>query len=294
MSIPVGFPMVNLGNLYIDGLAISPGATNILVDLGAGAARDSTNQDDIVLLAPVVINSAFVGPNGIDTGVLAVTTTYYVYVIGSSLSANPEIDIETQVSTMAAGSNILNGIVISEGIVAQPPSTVNNNPQPAGLLSLSPTLPNLPEGYDMFRLLGSVSTDGAAHIIPFNQIGGNGNNALFMYATPVNVLTAGVSAVFAPIVLTAAVPASAGGTSGFVQVYLDVLLTPTAAGNSVSFRPTGSASVNGQVTVSGDVAGVVAERQVVATASVIAGVVSIDYKVTGSVTVNVVGYVNQA
>lgn len=290
MAIPVGTPMVNLGNLYIDGLVVSPGATNLLVNLGAGAARDSTNTNDIVLTDAVVINTAAHGANGLDTGVLAINSTYYVYVIGSSLSAEePTVHTPTQVSTMADGTIILNGTVVAEGEVDQPDSNVSNNPQPAGILSLSAVQPTLPVGYDEFRRLGSVRTDGAGVILPFAQ----GPNSLVTYNTPIQVLNAGASAAFAPIVLTSAVPAAAAGGSGFVQVLLDVILTPTAPGNTVAFRPTGSASASGNVIFSGPVAAVATETQLTVLASVIAGVVSIDYKVTGTVTVNVVGYINQ-
>jgi len=290
-NIVVGFPMVNAGNLYVNGLGISPGTTNLLVNMAAGAARDATNQDDIVLLSPVIINSAVNGANGLDTGTLAVSSTYYVYVIGDSLAANPETNIATQVSAaVGLGGTNLNGISIAEVVGTTPPSSVNNNYQPAGLLSLSSTSPTLPVGYDMFRLVGTVVTDGAAHILPFNSAG---SSRLFTYATPIAVLTGGTSATFAAINLTSAVPASAGNSSGFIQVILDVLLTPTGAGNTVAFRPTGSTSATGNVIVSGGVAGVVQETQVTVMASVIAGVVSIDYKVTGSVTVNVVGFINQ-
>jgi hypothetical protein len=263
------------------------------VNIAAGAARDSTNQDDIVLLAPVVVNSAVVGVNGLDTGVLAASTTYYLYIIGDSLAQNPDIDIDKQFSTMAAGSVILNGTVITEGQVTQPTWNVNNNFQPAGLLSLSPTAPNLPLGYDMFRLIGTTITTAGTVFTPFTSLSADTASRLMMYSTPVAALTAGTSATFAAINLTAEVPASAANGTGFVQVLLDVLLTPTAAGNTVAFRPTGSTSTTGNVIMSGDVAAVVHEDQLTVMASVIAGVVSIDYKVTGAVTVNVVGFVNQ-
>ena len=293
MAIPVGTPMVNLGNLYIDGLVFVPGSTTSLINVGIGAARDSTNTDDIVLLSPLVLNIARVGANGLDTGTIAINTAYYLYIIGSSLSQDPVIDIETQVSILTSDSVILNGTVVVEGIVPQPDSSIQNNYPVAVILSLSPVAPLLPFGYDMFRRLGSVSTDGAGVIVPFLSSPGQGSN-LITYATPVTELTAGASAVFAPIDITSSVPAAAANGTGFVQVYLDVILTPTAPGDTVAFRPTGSGSASGNVILSGPVAGVATEAQMFVTASVIAGVVSIDYKVTGTVTVKVIGYINQA
>ena len=107
-NVVVGFPMVNAGSLYINGLGISPGTTNVLVNVAAGAARDSTNQDDIVFGSSVIINSAVNGANGLDTGsaTLANNTFYYVFAIGSSLSSGQEISNIQAVSTMASGTTI--------------------------------------------------------------------------------------------------------------------------------------------------------------------------------------------
>jgi hypothetical protein len=293
-NIVVGYPMRNSGNLYINGLEIAPGTTNLLVDLGAGIARDISNQDDIYLPAPVVINTATTGVNGLDTGALAEATFYYVYVIGCSLAANPEILTPTQVSTMASGSTILNGTVISEGTVPQPTWSVTNNYQPAGLISLSSSAPTLPEGYDMYRRVGTIRTAaGAATILPFWQAGGDNSARWMYYDAGIPVLTAGVSATYVAVSLAGAVPAIASNINAIDNVMLDVLLTPTAAGNTVNFRPTGSSSTNGNAIMSGDVAAVVHEDSIQAIAAITTGgALSVDYKVVGAVTVNVMGYVD--
>lgn len=291
MTLPVGFPLSNAGLKYINGLGISTGATNLLVNMAAGAARDSTNQDDIVLPSAVVINSAANGANGLDTGTLAASTFYYVYVIGSSLSANPETNVETQVSTI--GGTTLNGIVLTETVVATPASTVANNPQPAGLLSLSATAPTLPTGYDMFRRVGAVLTDGASHILAFWQSISDSQSARTMYYdVGVQVLNAGASAAYAAVDLHTAVPAIAA-SNNLTNVIFDVIVTPTGAGNHANFRPTGSASVNGVAIMSGDAAGVAHEDSIVVPAAIAANVLSIDYKVVGTVTLNVAGYIDQ-
>lgn len=276
-NIVVGNPIAFAPNLYIDGLGISPGATTLLLTVGTGAARDSTNQDDIIVSTALTINGAANGANGLDTGALAANTFYYVYVIGSSLSANPEIDIDKQVSTLANGSIILNGTVVAEGQVTQPTWTVQNNPQPAGLISLSATDPVLPAGYDMFRRIGSVLTSAGSVFLPFYQEAGVNGYRRVWYDTPVDILAAAAAAAFTTQSLAAAVPATAlGGTS--TEVNLQVALVPNAAGDFAAFRPTGSASATGNALVSGDVAAVEHLDQITVQAALAAGVASIQWK----------------
>ena len=255
-NIVVGYPMNKAGNLYINGLALSYLSTaDIFVT--AGAARDNTDQCDIVI--PAAGQTAIItngGLNGLDTGTVADSTLYYVFVVGSSLAANPDINIQTQVSTLASGSSVLNGTVISEGTVTPPTWSVNNNYQPGVLFSLSPTAPTLPEGYDMFRRIGAVLTDGSAYILEFWQ-GPAWNDASrwMWYDAPVSVLSATPEAAFTSLALTAAVPPAAVQypTVG-TMVKLQVDLDPAVAADFVAFRPTGSTNAGGQVKVSGAVA----------------------------------------
>jgi len=254
-NIVVGFPMVNAGALYVNGLhLVYIGNTSITVN--AGAARDITNQDDIVLAADTTLSIASNGVNALDTGTVAASTFYYVYAIGSSLAANPEINNITQVSTLASGTTVLNGIVVAEGTVAQPTWSVNNNYQPATLFSLSNNAPTLPEGYDMFRRIGAVLTDGSSHILSFWQdFAGNGTNRKMWYDAPISVLAASASATFVAQALNVAVPSiSAGISSTEVQFQADLL--PNAAANFVEIRPTGSTAAAGNVKMSGSVAAV--------------------------------------
>lgn len=278
-NVVVGFPMVNAGSLYINGLGISPGTTNVLVNVAAGAARDSTNQDDIVFGSSVIINSAVNGANGLDTGsaTLANNTFYYVFAIGSSLSSGQEISNIQAVSTMASGTTILNGTVIAEGTITQPSATVSNNPQPAGLLSLSATAPTLPLGYDMFRRIGAVLTDGAGHILPFWQDNGaNGSGRKMWYDAPISVLAATAAAAFTAQSLAVAVPAVAGASAN-TDVQLQADLLPNAPANFVEIRPTGSTAAAGNVKMSGPVAAVHEFGQLSAVAATSAGAMSIDW-----------------
>lgn len=114
-------PIVNAGLLYANGLGLSF-TTTTTITVAAGAARDSTNVNDIVIGAPLVINVRNNGALGLDTGVLAPNTFYGVYAIGSSINTN---DMSV-------------------------------------LISANLTTPLLPLNYDMFRRIGCVKSDGTA------------------------------------------------------------------------------------------------------------------------------------
>lgn len=287
MATVIGKPMVNAGILYINGLGVSY-LSGTTLSVAVGAARNSTNQNDIINDSVLTINAATNGANGLDSGSLANNTTYYVYIIGDSLGHQPVTDIITQVSTMAPGTTIVRGTVVAEGVVAQPPSTINNHPGTAALLSTSATAPVLPVGYDMFRRIGTVLTNGAAAILPFVTQPVGFNQIEITFATPIQVLNAGAAAVFTAVDLTPPIPAMV------TNVMLDSIFTPTAAGDTFALRPTGSTSAGGTVIGSGSVAGVAVQSLVTVQSGVALGNASIDYLVdTGALTLNVMGYVDQ-
>ncbi len=76
---------INLTYLDVNGLQLS-WASNTTLGVTTGRSRDSSNTMDIVLSAPIVINAATTGANGLDTGSLAATTWYNVFVVGDSLA----------------------------------------------------------------------------------------------------------------------------------------------------------------------------------------------------------------
>jgi len=123
-------PIVNAGVKYVNGLELTKTAAKI-ISIGAGAARNSTDLNDIVLDALVSINGATVGAGGVDVAALVASSFYAVYIVGDS--------------TKYAATT--------------------------GLLSLSGTTPNLPGNYDMYRRIGWVLTDGSANILQFWQYG---------------------------------------------------------------------------------------------------------------------------
>lgn len=290
MTTPVGFPMVNAGSLYVNGLQMAWG-TNTTITVNAGAARDASNQDDIILPSSVTVNAAVNGINGLDTGSLAASTFYAVYLVGSSLSANPELNIATQATTNGSGSSVLNGIVVSTGAGFTPTYSVANNPQPGVMLSTSLTAPTYPAGYDMCRRIGFVLTDGSSHILPFWQVG-NGASRIMYYDALISVLSGGTSATFAAVDLSSAVPVTVA--RGYqAEVIFDAIVTPTGAGDKAAFRPTGSSSTNGLAIMSGDAAGVAHEDTIQLPAAIASSVLKVDYKVTGSLSLKVAGYFDQ-
>lgn len=76
---------------FANGLVLSNDATtpNTLLDVAAGLILDSTQTYQLALTAPAVINSAINGLNGLDTGAIAASTVYYVYLVGDPVDLSP-------------------------------------------------------------------------------------------------------------------------------------------------------------------------------------------------------------
>jgi hypothetical protein len=262
-----------LPRLYIQGLQLSAatptGATVIAVS--PGAARDSTNSIDMVVglqnyfgidnpavvfdgyQAGLFINSAVNGANGLDTGTIAASTQYAVYLIGDS----------------------------------------RNYKNTAAVLSLtSNTAPLLPSGYDSYRLIGFWATDGSSHFVYATVKPQNISSGLLTYfnSPGVAVLTGGTATSFTAIDLTtnSAIPTT---TLQNIIVTFLVTFTPAAVGDTVQFRPTGSSATGGLPTITGLVAGFAQTQYIQVIAGVGSSKPEIDYKVTSgsdAVTVAVV------
>jgi hypothetical protein len=175
-------PIVNLPFLYINGAQISNDATtpNTVLDIAAGQMRDSSNTYDMNLgnfngqvngSAPenvvTLLNAAVVGFNGIDTGALAASKVYHVYVISDPVSGNPS------------------GTLLS--------------------LATSVVGPLMPFGYSAYRHIGWAVTDSSSHfLLGYNA--GNDNARLFMYDAPISVGTTASSSSYATVDLTKFVP----------------------------------------------------------------------------------------
>lgn len=202
--------LYNAPNLYINGLGISF-LTSTTFQVASGATRNSTNVNDIILPANVVVNTAIQGINGLDQGTIAATTIYSVYAIGDSSQ---------------------------------------NNTAGAVLSLASSSAPLLPFGYDMYRLIGHLRTDGSGNLLPGVQTG-SGSTRIWTFDSRIQVVNAGSSTSYASINCSTVVPADTVG-----RIYLMVQYTPNAAGNTVNIRRNGSADANGSTILSGVVASV--------------------------------------
>jgi hypothetical protein len=254
MSIP-NSQVVNAGLLYANGLQLSAqiafGAmTPKQITVQLGAARDSTNTNDIILGAtsatpdepttpatPIVINGANVGANGVDVAAIVLSSLYAVYIIGDSTDYNPV----------------------------------------AGLLSLSSTKPNLPGGYDMFRRIGWVLTDGSANILQFWQYGSD-ETRTYYYDVGISVLSAGASGTFAAVNLSTAVPPIN------TEVLLNYTFTGTATTDIAEILPYSSVATSGIIQISGGVTTAQVGMVWVPCQLTAGGVPEILYKVTGTAT----------
>ncbi len=158
-------PIVNAGLKYINGLNLTLTSDEI-VAIAAGACRDSTNTNDIVVDSALAVSNIISGAGGLDTGTVANDTFYAVFVIGDSTKYN----------------------------------------DPVGLLSTSATAPTLPFGYDMFRRVGWVKTDATADFLEFRQRGASNDRWMWYDVAIATDITAGNSATFAAVDLSGGLP----------------------------------------------------------------------------------------
>ncbi len=247
--------------LYIQGLKLSvatPTAGTVIA-VSPGAARDSTNSIDMVVglqnyfgidnptelyqgfQRGLFINSAVNGANGLDTGAIAASTQYAVYLIGDSRNYN----------------------------------------NTAAVLSLtSNTAPLLPLGYDSYRLIGFWATNSSSQFVYSSNKPQNISGLLTYFNSPgVSVLAGGTATSFTAIDLTtnSAIPTT---TLQNVIVTFLVTFTPAAVGDTVQFRPTGSSATGGLPTITGAVAGIAQSQYIQVIAGVGSSKPEIDYKVS--------------
>jgi hypothetical protein len=190
-------PIVNDGLLYVNGLQIiNTGNAVKTLFLTQGAARDSKNINDITLPSSITINGSLVGSNGVDLASLIPNTIYAIYVIADSTSKQ----------------------------------------QTAGLFSLSSSSPFLPFGYDMFRRVGWILTDGSANIMNFVQSGIN-ESRTYYYESAQTVLVEGTANVYTLIDLSSVLPpVTQTAFSTINEVYLNLLYTQSSPTHFVQFH----------------------------------------------------------
>lgn len=174
-------PIYQSSYLNANGGVISNDATspNTVLDISAGMFRDSTNTYDLVIgnflglnpgLTPNTtsfINSAILGPGGIDVGTVAASSVYNIYVI---------LDLTTYISSCIMS-------------LAAP--------------SVGPTMPY---NYGAYRLIGHVTTNSSAHFL-LGYWSGINTSRLFMYDQVQLTLSAGNATSATPFSLAALVPA---------------------------------------------------------------------------------------
>lgn len=176
--------IVNEGLLYLLGLGITNDATtpHSILDISAGQCRDSTNEIDITLgnylganpnqtaNTVTLINSAVNGVNGLDTGTIAASTMYQIFVIADPTGFKPTACIITT-ATAATG-------------------------------------PLLPTGYGVFRYLGSILTDSSGYFLLTYYTAGSNGARYAQYDVPVTVTVtgSGTSATYSALDLSVAVP----------------------------------------------------------------------------------------
>jgi len=98
-------------NLYVDNLAITR-TGNTTLTIGTGACRDPDNTQDINVAATITIDASVNGVNGLDTGSLANSTWYRVFLIADPQGFNPVKGLVSTSATpvMPAGYGLLKRI----------------------------------------------------------------------------------------------------------------------------------------------------------------------------------------
>lgn len=154
---------------YINGLGLSNDATtpHTLLDVAPGSCLDVTGSYQLTLSNSVVINSAFNGLNGLDTGTIAASSVYAVYAVWDPITQN------------VAGA----------------------------MISLSLTAPHMPYGYSAYLLIGYVVTDSSSYFLKGYWSAGNGSLRTFTYdAVQASAVTAGAATTYTNVNLITLVP----------------------------------------------------------------------------------------
>lgn len=155
---------------YINGLSISndPTTPNTILNVGPGVTIDSSETFQMINKNTLLVNSAFNGLNGLDSGTFTAAKVYAVYLVSDPVTLQPT----------------------------------------AAMLSLSYSGPLMPFGYSAFKLIGFATTaSGSAVFLKGYWTAGNSGYRLFMYDAPyATAITAGASTTYAPVNLISSVP----------------------------------------------------------------------------------------
>ncbi len=161
-------PVEQLPFLYIQGLNVSV-ASNTVIAIAPGQCRDKNDAIDMPYsapLAPLYLNSAVVGAGGLDTGTLALSSNYNIWLIGDSSNKLP-----------------FSGVISLQSNVA----------------------PLLPYGYDSSRLIGMVSTNSSTHFTAASVLNAVNYKGFFL-SPSVSVLSGGNATSFTAIDMSTPIP----------------------------------------------------------------------------------------
>lgn len=235
--------------LYINGLEVTNDSTtpNNIINVASGQCRDSTDTYVITNTASVNVTKTTSGLAGLDTGTIAASTLYAVYIVG---------DAVTGLTTGA-------------------------------MISTNMTTPLLPYGYNVFRKIGYVRTDGSSNFLK-GYWSGNNNSRLFMYDAPIATsITAGAATSYTALTLATFVPAIQN-----TPVWIAFDMTPAAASRIMSLHPFGA--TGDAVSITSQVTGVHVTGNVLVQARLDSGAPKIEYKWSAgggdAVALNVAGY----
>ena len=163
------FPYSSFIPFYFNGLGISNDATTPLtiLDVAPGSCLDSTGTFQLTLPVAATLSTAVSGLGGLDTGTIAASTVYAVYVVA---------DPVTQQAT---------GIMCSKNI----------------------TTPLMPFGYSAYAKIGYFTTDSSSYILAGYWSDNDAARRIFTYDTFIETaVTAGASTTYANVNLIKFVP----------------------------------------------------------------------------------------
>ncbi len=191
---------------YINGLGFAWTSTTTLT-VSAGSCSDSNTVVNMVLSSATVLNAAVSGLNGLDTGALAASSLYHIFIVSDSRGINPT------------------GLLLS-------------------LSATAPYLPSVPNqstsgtGYDSFRRIGAIATDSGSLFLLGYQTSNLGTNASrpWYFDSKVSVLAAGNATSATAVSLVALMPVQS------TEIQLNAAYTPATAGNAASFSVVGSSA----------------------------------------------------
>jgi len=205
----------------VQGMRLQYGSATTLT-VKAGTCRSQDNTNNLVMSTDLVLNTAVKGIGGLDTGTMANNSLYYIYVVGSSLQAEPV------------------------GVIC---ALANNAVYP------DVQTPAWPFNYDVCFRVGAFLTNGSAQILPFTQRG-NSTAPWMFYNTPIQIVTTGHGTTTTAVSLAGLIPPRAT----LIEVIGSI--TPNSAGNSISIgTPPTTFAIGSVASVAAGSTGIVASSE---------------------------------